>query len=156
MRPFVRGLVAGAAGTMALDAASYLDIVVRGRPPSTTPQETVKRLAAAAGINLGEGAAADNRAAGLGALLGYATGLGTAATYAVLVRRRLRPVAGAALLSALAMLGSNTAMAVLGVTDPRRWSAADWVADIVPHLAYGVVAAAVDDQLRAADCRNAR
>jgi hypothetical protein len=31
--------------------------------------------------------------------------------------------------------------AVLGVTDPRTWRAADWVADIAPHLSYAVVAA---------------
>jgi len=32
---------------------------------------------------------------------------------------------------------------VLGVTDPRTWSRADWVSDIVPHLAYGAVTASV-------------
>jgi hypothetical protein len=40
-------------------------------------------------------------------------------------------------------------MAVLGVSDPRTWSAADWISDVVPHLAYGVVTyvtlAALDD-----------
>jgi len=25
------------------------------------------------------------------------------------------------------------------VTDPRTWSAADWISDLLPHLAYGVV-----------------
>jgi hypothetical protein len=41
------------------------------------------------------------------------------------------------------MAGSNAPMTVLGITDPRTWSAADWVSDVVPHLAYGVVTAAV-------------
>lgn len=36
---------------------------------------------------------------------------------------------------------------VLGVTDPRRWTAADWAADVIPHLAYGALAAAVYDRL---------
>jgi hypothetical protein len=30
-------------------------------------------------------------------------------------------------------------MTVLGVTDPRTWSAVDWISDLVPHLAYGAV-----------------
>ena len=30
-------------------------------------------------------------------------------------------------------------MTVLGVTDPRTWSAVDWISDVVPHLAYGAV-----------------
>jgi len=34
-------------------------------------------------------------------------------------------------------------MAALGVTDPRRWDAADWLSDLVPHLAYGFAAAFV-------------
>lgn len=33
-------------------------------------------------------------------------------------------------------------MTVLGVTDPRTWRPVDWAADIIPHLAYAVVAAA--------------
>lgn len=34
-------------------------------------------------------------------------------------------------------------MTVLGVTDPRSWSVGAWVSDVVPHLAYGAVTAAV-------------
>jgi hypothetical protein len=30
-------------------------------------------------------------------------------------------------------------MAVLGITDPRNWSTTEWLSDVVPHLAYGVV-----------------
>jgi hypothetical protein len=29
------------------------------------------------------------------------------------------------------------------VTDLRTWSATDWLSDAVPHLAYGLVTAAV-------------
>ena len=42
----------------------------------------------------------------------------------------------------LVMLAGNAPMTVLGVTDPRTWSAVDWVADVVPHMAYAVSAAA--------------
>jgi hypothetical protein len=41
----VPGAAAGAAGTTALNAATYRDMVVRARPPSTTPERTVDRLA---------------------------------------------------------------------------------------------------------------
>ena len=44
---------------------------------------------------------------------------------------------------AAAMASSDTAMAALGVSDPRSWSATDWLSDAVPHLAYGMVTAAV-------------
>jgi hypothetical protein len=40
------------------------------------------------------------------------------------------------------MAGANGPMTALGVTDPRTWAAADRVADVVPHLAYGLVTAA--------------
>jgi len=41
------------------------------------------------------------------------------------------------------LIGSNGPMAVLGVTDPRTWALNDWVADVIPHLAYGVVTVGV-------------
>jgi hypothetical protein len=34
-------------------------------------------------------------------------------------------------------------MVALGVTDPRTWPASSWLSDLLPHLAYGVVTAAV-------------
>ena len=46
---------------------------------------------------------------------------------------------------ALAMLAGNGPMTVLGVTDPRTWKPADWAADVLPHIAYAVVAAATFD-----------
>ena len=30
-------------------------------------------------------------------------------------------------------------MTALKVTDPRTWSAVDWLSDVVPHLVYGLV-----------------
>lgn len=34
-------------------------------------------------------------------------------------------------------------MAALGVSDPRTWTLSDWVSGAIPHLAYGLTAAAV-------------
>ncbi len=38
-------------------------------------------------------------------------------------------------------------MTALDVADPRTWPTSAWVADVVPHLAYGAVTAAVLDRL---------
>jgi hypothetical protein len=46
-----------------------------------------------------------------------------------------------------ALLVGNGPMTLLGVTDPRSWSAADWASDLAPHLAYGAVAGGVLQQL---------
>lgn len=145
----LRGAAAGAAGTTALNAATYLDMVLRGRPASTTPEDTVRRTEELANLSLSaegpDSEAAGNRRTGLGALMGIAVGLGTGVVYA-LVRARLRtaPVAvGGLIAGLLANVGSVAPMAALGVTDPRTWPAGSWVSDIVPHLCYGLATAAV-------------
>jgi hypothetical protein len=143
-----RGLLAGAAGTSALNATTYLDMALRARPASSTPEESVQRLAGTVGADLGEGEQAENRAAGLGPLLGYAVGVGTAIGYEFAVRRRIPTSAAALALTVLAMIGSAAPMTLLRITDPRQWSATDWASDIVPHLAYGAVTAVTLDHLR--------
>ncbi len=49
------------------------------------------------------------------------------------------------------MAGSDDPAAALGVTDPTKWSAASWVSDVVGHLTYGLVTAAVYDSFAAQD-----
>jgi hypothetical protein len=148
MDRLTRGLIAGAAGTTALNVVTYLDMALRGRPASSTPDQSVEMIADAAGVGLGDGEKAENRKAGLGPMLGFGTGLGAGAVYGAVAGGRSvpRPVATAAL-TVLAMLGSSAPMTALGLTDPREWSAADWLMDAVPHLAYGAVAAGVYDAL---------
>jgi len=148
MASVTRGLIAGAVGTMALDIATYLDMVVRGRPASSTPERSVQRLAEIVGLDLGKGEEAENRATGLAAVLGYATGLGGGVAYALLVRRRLPWPAATAVFTGLTMAGSSIPMTLLGVTDARHWSAADWTADVLFHLAYGAAAAAAYERVR--------
>jgi hypothetical protein len=150
MQTIVRGLVAGATATTALNAVTYLDMAVRGRPPSSTPEQSVQKLADAAHVGLG--AKAENRKQGLGPLLGYATGVGVGVAYAYLMRgRRLPWPVSAAALTAMAMVAANVPLTATGVTNPRRWSAADWASDVVPHMAYGAAAAAVYDRAGAAN-----
>jgi hypothetical protein len=124
------GAAAGAAGTSALNAVAYLDMVWRARPTSTTPEATVQKMADLAGTAIpGSDEERSNRLAGLGPLLGIIAGTGLGGALG------LTATAGA-------LVVGNGPMTALGVTDPRHWSRTDWISDIVPHLAYGITAAA--------------
>lgn len=147
------GVVAGAAGTLALNAVTYADMAMRARPASRTPEKSVQKLAEMAHVGLGPEERAANRRAGLGPLLGYLTGTGVAVTFAALVRRPARVSPAALALGAAAMLAADAPLAALRISDPRRWSRADWLSDIVPHLAYGLVTAAVWRRLAGASRR---
>ncbi|MDE9365706.1 hypothetical protein PZ938_08825 [Luteipulveratus sp. YIM 133132] len=145
-RGILRGAVAGAAGTTALDAVTYLDMAVRGRGTSSTPEDTVERGARVVGLKIpGEGETRANRVQGLGPLSGIAVGVGTGVASGVVQAtlrsrgQRLPAAVGVLAVSAVAMALANGPMTVLGVTDPRTWSATDWLSDAVPHLAYGLV-----------------
>lgn len=140
-RRVLLGAVAGAAGTAALNAATYLDMAARGRPSSSTPQQMVEKVADSRGVEIpGEGEERENRLSGLGALSGLATGVAVGIGLGVLDTVRLRPtgLTGALFAGGAAMALSNASMAAYGVTDPSSWSAEDWLSDLVPHLAYGV------------------
>ena len=138
----LRGALAGAAGTTALNAVTYLDMAWRARPASSTPQATVEKIAEKTGVQIpGDDEQRENRLAGLGALNGLATGVGVAIGVAMVraAGLRLSAVPGMVCIGATAMAASNASMAALGVTDPRTWSAADWLSDALPHLAYGAI-----------------
>jgi hypothetical protein len=146
VRGALRGAAAGAAGTTALNGVTYLDMALRGRPGSDTPEETVRALSDKTGIPVpGEGEEKDNRVSGLGPLTGLAAGVGTGALLGVVTAAGWRPgrTVTAALAAAGAMLGSNGPMTALGITDPRTWPVSSWISDLVPHAAYGAVTAAV-------------
>ncbi|WP_236833617.1 hypothetical protein, partial [Blastococcus sp. MG754427] len=138
----LRGAAAGAAGTTALNAVTYLDMVARGRGSSSTPEQTVEKLAAAAHVPIpGDEQTRQNRVQGLGPMTGLVAGVGVGVVGGLARASGLlstKPV-GTVLTGLGAMLAANGPMAVLGVTDPRTWSATDWLSDLVPHLAYGLV-----------------
>jgi hypothetical protein len=138
------GVLAGAAGTTALNAVTYLDMAVRGRPASSTPQQTIERAAALVGVSLPQDKRTkDALESGLGALLGALAGIVAGAALGVVrgltgqPRNKTGTIATA---WAMAMVVGNGPMTVLGVTDPRQWTSADWAADILPHVAYAVAA----------------
>jgi hypothetical protein len=146
---FTRSALAGAAGVTVLNGVTYADMALRGRPASSTPENTVEVMADKAGVEVpGEGEQRGARLTGLGALNGIVVGVavGVAVGEATAGLRRLGvrlPLGvGGVLTGLLAMAASDGAMTALGTTDPRSWSATDWLSDAVPHLAYGVATVA--------------
>ncbi|MEU5942020.1 hypothetical protein ABZ807_23175 [Micromonospora sp. NPDC047548] len=150
----VNGAIAGAVGSAALNVVSYLDIVLRARPASGTPTEVAGRLAGVAHVDLGPEDRAANRRSGLGPVLGYGLGVAVGAVFGALAGGRRAPLpAATGVLGGTVMAASDGMMTALGVTDPRTWRRSDWVADIVPHLAYGMAAAATWNRLRPPSAR---
>lgn len=154
LRTILMGAAAGAVGTAALNIVTYLDMVVRGRPSSDVPAKTAEKLATGAGLGLGSGTATGSqdddrqqqveaRTSGLGALLGYAAGLGVGAVYGA-----VRPYLGDAsvpltslALGSAAMAAGDLPSVLIGSTNPREWGLSGWLSDLVPHLAYGILTA---------------
>ena len=144
------GVVAGAAGTVALNVATYVDMAARGRSSSSAPSKMVEIVANKAGLPLsaqGKGSqdeTAQNRESGLGALLGYVNGLGMGVAYGLL-RSQLDelplPLAGIGV-GLLAMAASDVPLVALKVSNPKTWGISGWAADVIPHLIYGLVTVA--------------
>jgi hypothetical protein len=138
----LRGCAAGAAGTTALNAVTYLDMTIRGRGTSSTPEQTVERLADKVHVPIpGDEEKRQNRVQGLGPLTGLVAGIGVGALAGLARAAGLRssPLVGTALTTGVVLVAANGPMTVLGITDPRTWSRTDWISDLVPHLAYGAV-----------------
>ncbi len=143
----LRGIASGALGTTALNMTTYLDMAVRGRPTSSVPEHDVQTLADQAGVDLAAGLSdeqVESRKEGLGALMGYLTGLGIGAVYGILrpLAPNVSPPVAAIALGLGAMAATDGVTTLLGHADPREWSPSDWASDIVPHLAYGAATVA--------------
>ncbi len=146
LHALVFGAAAGAAGTTALNALTYLDMAIRGRPSSSTPEDTVEKISQMIGVPVpGDDETRENRLAGLGPLTGLAAGVVVGAGLGPLVSGMRRPsfLLTAVLASAGAMVAGNGPMTVLKITNPASWSMADWLSDVIPHLGYGAVTAYV-------------
>ena len=75
--------------------------------------------------------------------MGYSTGIVVGAAYGLVrpgMRRVPLPIAAAAL-GLAANLAGDAPLVGLGVADPREWRTEDWLADLIPHLAFGLFAA---------------
>ncbi|WP_328416549.1 hypothetical protein OG470_26740 [Micromonospora sp. NBC_00389] len=149
------GAIAGAVGSAALNVVSYLDMVLRARPASSVPEQTVDRLAGIAHVDLGPEARAANRRSGLGPLIGYGLGIGAGVAFALYARGRRQPLPMATgVLGAGVMTMTDGSITALGISDPRTWRRSDWISDIIPHLAFGLTAAATWNRLRRPSGRN--
>jgi hypothetical protein len=140
------GAAAGAAGTTALNVITYSDMAIRGRPASTTPAQTVQALARLVHATIpGGGMTQPNRIDGLGALTGLAAGVGIGVLLGLLRWAGWRPGRTVSAVAATigALIGTNGPMTVLGVTNPLSWGPVGWIADVIPHIGYGVVTALV-------------
>jgi hypothetical protein len=145
-RNLLRGAAAGAAGTTALNAVTYADMAVRGRPASSIPEQAVDLLAQQTGRPVtGEGEVRQNRLEGLGALSGIATGVGIGALAGLLrpVFAHLPTLLSATVIGGAAMAAADLPLQQMKLTDVSSWTPTDWASDVVPHLAYGFVAAMV-------------
>jgi len=153
LRNALIGVVAGSAGTVALNVATYVDMAIRGRPSSSAPSKMVSKVADKAGLPLSSQGADDqtaqNRESGLGALLGYVNGLGVGVVYGLL-RSQLDevplPLAGIGV-GLAAMAASDVPLVALGTSNPKTWGFSGWAADLIPHLIYGLVTATIYEAL---------
>lgn len=143
---FLHGAAAGAAGTTALNATTYLDMAVRGRGSSSAPQDLVEAVADRADVEIpGGDDERDNRLAGLGPLSGIGVGVVVGAMAGLVLgalrKRGVTPPAPVPvlLIGAAAMALADVPLKLFGISEPSDWEGKDWAADALPHLFYGVV-----------------
>lgn len=151
MKTLLKGILAGAAGTTLLNAATYVDMALTGRAASAVPAESVRKLAEIFGLREMAAAGDDvpetvrNTREALGALLGIKVGIGIGvlfgAAYPVMKGRPL--LLQGLLAGAAAMAATDLGLAGLAVSDPKTWTPSDWLRDAVPHLCYGLAVAGV-------------
>ncbi len=93
---------------------------------------------------------AQNRASGLGALLGYVNGLGVGIAYSLLRSQTETislPLAGLGV-GLAAMTASDVPLVLARVSNPKTWGLSGWVSDLIPHVIYGLVTVLTYEALR--------
>ena len=151
----LRGIIAGATGTVALNTSTYIDMAMRGRSSSSAPSKLIDKVSQKIHLPLSSQSSgslaqtAQNRESGLGALLGYINGLGTGVIYGILRSQTDKiPVPLAAPIVGLtAMAASDVPLVALRVSNPQTWGISGWLADTIPHLIYGIVTVATYEAL---------
>ena len=147
----INGLIAGAVGTALLNVTTYLDMLIRARPSSSVPAQTAERLTDLGDVSLaGKDEETKPRRTAAGALMGYVAGLGIGTAYGLTedaVPDLPLPLS-AGIVGIAAMVASDLPATASGATDPRKWNVGSWLADIVPHFAYGLGTVAVYRLLR--------
>ena len=136
------GMIAGAAGSTALNTWSYTQQALNGQPSSATPDQAAQAVIQSVGGEVpGTPAQRAARLEGLGPLSGLGVGLGLGALGGLLRAVGIKiPIAVAPVVLGLgAMAVSDGVMTVVGITEPRTWTPKSMLQDAVPHLVYGAV-----------------
>jgi len=154
MNTLLLGAAASAVGTVALDATSYTDMLVRGRGASALTQTVGQKIAAKVGIDALASPEPDeptkNRQTAFGSLLGPLSGIGVGVVYGAIrpaVRGRIPVLLGGLLVGAASMALTDVTATVLEATDPKKWDLSGWLSDIIPHAVFGIATALVFEAL---------
>jgi hypothetical protein len=133
---------------VALNIVTHGDMAIRGRSPSDLPPRVAGTVAMRLAIDLGKKDRRANREAGLGALLGYGSGLIYGAFYGAIEGRSTTfPLwARVIVLTSVATTGEWVATG-LGLTNPRKWGLVGWVETLVPRAAYAMATIGTYNQL---------
>lgn len=142
----LRGALAGAAGTCALNFAAYLDMAATRRPASEVPRLAAHAIAAKLGLEPKpiDDEPSLSRWEGFGEALGHVHGVSQGIGYAVLRGTVLDGppwwVGAMSLCLETFVVGEGTCVA-LGATDPTTWGVAGYARGLGLRLAFGVVTA---------------
>jgi hypothetical protein len=142
-RAAVRGMVAGAVGTIAMTLTQRLEMSLSGRAPSTVPGQVGAHLLPRAD------ATAPADVARLNAPVHWGHGIAMGALHGVLDEAGLHGPAASAVHFALVWGGDAALYRSLGIADvPWRWSRDELAADLLHKGVYAAVTGAVYDAIR--------
>ena len=142
LNPIVRGMVAGAIGTIAMTVSERLEMSVSGRDPSRVPGQVAAQLMP------GKDAGSATDVQRLNTPMHWAHGIGMGAVRGVLDEAGLRGAAATAAHFALLWGGDAALYRALGIADvPWRWEADELTTDLLHKGVYAVVTGAVYDAL---------
>ncbi len=142
LRGLVRGMAAGAVGTVALTVAEELDMKVTGRKSSDVPGRVGAHLLP------GKDPHSAVDVAGLNISVHWVHGISMGALRGVLDAAGVRGSAATAAHFALLWGGDAALYTALGIAEaPWRWSGSELASDVVGKGVYAVVTGVVYDQL---------
>ena len=143
VRAMVRGMVAGAVGTVAMTLSERVEMSLSGRAPSTVPGQVEAHLLPSADPT------SPGDVARLGGPVHWGHGVVMGALRGVLDVAGLEGPAASAAHLALVWGGDAALYRTLGIADvPWRWDADELGADLLHKGVYAVVTGAVYDALR--------
>lgn len=138
----VRGMLAGAAGTLAMTATQHLEMALSGRQPSQVPGQVAAHLLP--GRDPGTPAHVQQ----LNAPMHWAHGITMGAVRGALDGAGLQGPSATAAHFALVWGGDATLYRTLGIADvPWKWAPEEVATDLMHKGVYAVVTGAVYDRL---------